>query len=199
MSNRLKRIVPLLVGLLGPLLASPADTTNTAGAGSVASEEGLPSSPEQQQTRLKEVRERRGQATTPSAETRQELSREPRSLSPLEREARFQELRKQHGLPTLNPEMQKRREELLKLSPEERRAKIQELRRSRPIPPVDEQVLAQRRAALQQKLEALRARKAAGQLSAEEAKLLGRLEQASRALDGVPAAPPQRIPLAPKK
>lgn len=194
MRNKLTLITPLLLGLLGSQVEALADSTNVVETTPLAGESERPLIPEGGGRAVDAAQQERIAAPTPSPQSRRQLLEELRALPPSEREARLQELRKQHGLPTLSPEMQKRREELLKLTPEERRAKIEELRRSRPVPPVDEKVRAQRRAALEQKLEALRARKAAGSLSPEEQKLLERLEQAKRLLDGQTAPMPPNSP-----
>jgi len=140
--------------------------------------------PEEREARLKVLREQRESGT---AQPMPSLRDQIRDLPPAEREAKLKEWRAQQGLPPLDPELQKRREELLLMSPEERQAKLAELRKNRPAsPPVDEKVLEQRRAALLKKLAELRAQKAEGKLSPEDEKRLVELERAEKIMQAHP-------------
>jgi len=176
MKNRFVWIGILALGIAAgtPQAARAEDQTNAAPT-RLTREQWQKLTPEERETRRKALREQReGTAGQPLPTLREQF----REMSPAEREAKFKELRAQQGLPPLSPELQQRREELMKLPPEERRAKIAEIRKSLPAPaPVDQKAREQRRAALQKKLAELRAQKAEGKLSPEDAKRLEQLER----------------------
>lgn len=190
MKNRLTVIclIAAAFAAVGPQTACADDPTNAAPAEpgrKQLREDWQKLTPEEQQARLKAMR---AQRADPSRESVGKLKEELRGLSPAEREAKMKEFRQQHGLPG-DAEMQKRREELSKLSPEERRARIQEWHRQNTnAVPAQKAVAEQRRALMKERLETLRAKKASGTLTPQEAQQLERMERAVKLMQAPPAA-----------
>lgn len=129
---------------------------------------------------------RGGQAVAVAPDEWAKLRAEIRNLPPTERAAKMKEFREKHGMPGPSVEMQKRREDLLKLPPEQRRAKVAEWRKqdaaAAPRPTVSEE----RRAQWTERLEALRTKQAAGDLSNAEKAQVERLERAEKAMTSPP-------------
>lgn len=120
----------------------------------------------------------------PANLNRPAVKRELKNLSPEERRAKVQELRKQQA----NQEAAKRREQLQTLTPEEREARIKEFREKHPevVKQIGGLSAEERRAKIKEKIEALQAKKAAGTITPQEERLLERMEGAVKRMESPP-------------
>lgn len=144
---------------------------------------------------MADVRLARAENTNGSAQLdRRALRPQLQNLSPEERRAKIQELRKQRG-PAPN-DLSKLREEMKKLTPEQRRARLKELREKNAGSAAKQHKSLspeEHRGKLKDRLEELRSKKANGSITPQEQKLLDRMDQAvKRMQDRAPKTQTER-------
>ncbi len=120
----------------------------------------------------------------PANLNRPAVKREQKNLSPEERRAKVQEVRKQQA----NQDAAKRREQLQTLTPEEREARIKEFREKHPevVKQIGGLSAEERQAKIKERMEALQAKKAAGTITPQEERLLERMEGAVKRMESQP-------------
>jgi hypothetical protein len=120
----------------------------------------------------------------PANLNRPAVKRELKNLTPEERRARVQELRKRQA----NQDAARPRDQAQTLTPEEREARIKEFREKHPevVKQIGGLSAEERRAKIKERMEALQAKKAAGTITPQEERLLERMVGAVKRMESQP-------------